>query len=269
MIKKTLVTVLAVGLVAGLLFGRDALSYLKTGARRVSDGVQESVPTSFQIDRARQMVSDLTPVIEEAMHVIAKEEVALEQLDEHIALAEKNSNKLQGEIMHLQSDLTSGKSVFRYASRTYDRSDVERSLESKFARYKVDDETLASLRDMRDARVANLMAAREKYSGMVSAQKKLETDIKCLEAKEQLVAVAQATCELPFDDSELARAKKLITDIRTSLDVKARIANADIDVVPEIQLDPEESGEITQKVASYFNLPSEEGTEVAAVSLHE
>ena len=268
MIKKTLVTVLAVGLVAGLLFGRDALSYLKTGAHRVSNSVQDAVPASFQIERARQMVADLSPVIEEAMHVIAKEEVALEQLDEQIAQSEQSSNKLQGEIIRLQSDLTNGQSVFHYANRTYDRADVERSLESKFARYKVDDETLASLKQMRDARASNLMAAREKYAGMVSAQKKLATDIKCLEAKKQLVEVAQATCELPFDDSQLARTKKLITDIRTSLDVKARIANADIDVLPEINLDPEESGDITQKVAAYFHLDAE-GTEVAAVSLHD
>lgn len=268
MIKKTVFTVLSVGLVAGLLFGRDAFSYLKTSANRVSESVKDSVPTDFQIDRARQMVSDLTPVIRDAMHVIAKEEVALEQLDEQIANAEQGNHKLQGEIMQLQADLTSGKSVFRYASRSYDREDVERSLQSKFARFKVDDDTLDSLTQMRDARAANLMAAREKYAAMVSAQKKLQTDLKCLDAKRQLVEVAQASSDIVFDDSQLARTKKLITDIRTSLDVKARIANADVDVVTEISLDPEESGEITEQVAAYFNLGPER-TEVATVSLQE
>ncbi len=265
MIKKTIVTVLGVGLVAGLLFGRDAFSYLKTSANRVSRSVQDSVPTDFQIDRARQMVSDLTPVIREAMHVIAKEEVALEQLDGQIAAADKGAGKLQGEIMQLQADLTSGKSVFRYASRTYDRDDVERSLESKFARFKVDDETLAALTKMRDARAANLMAAREKYAAMVSAQKQLETDLKCLDAKRHLVEVAQASSDIVFDDSQLARTKQLISDIRTSLDVKAKIANADVDVVTEISLDPQESGDITEQVASYFNMAAEQG-EVATVS---
>ena len=265
MIKKTILTVLGVGLVAGLLFGRDAFSYLRTSANRVSESVQNSVPTDFQIDRARQMVSELTPVIREAMHVIAREEVALEQLDEQIVAAENNSNKLQREILTLQEDLTNGKSTFRYASRTYDRNDVERSLKSKFARYKVDDETLTALRQMRDARAANLMAAREKYAAMVSSQKKLETDLKCLDAKRHLVEVAQATSEIPFDDTQLARTKKLINDIRTSLDVKARIANADVDVVTEISLDPQESGDITEQVASYFNLGAEQG-EVATVS---
>ncbi|WP_425396274.1 hypothetical protein [Aeoliella sp.] len=268
MIKKTLLTVAVVGLVAGLLFGRDAFSYLKTGANRVSDGVRDSVPTSFQIDRARHLVSELTPTIREAMHMIAKEEVALEGLDEQIANAEKSSGKLQGEIMQLQADLQSGKSTFRYASRSYERDDVQRSLKSKFARYKVGDETLSSLKQMRDARAANLMAAREKYAAMVAAQKKLETDVKCLEAKQQLVEVAQASSDVVLDDSKLARAKELINDIRATLDVKARIANADVDVVTEISLDPEDSADITDQVAAYFNL-GENDSNVAQVSYED
>ncbi|MCO6044966.1 hypothetical protein NG895_13735 [Aeoliella sp. ICT_H6.2] len=268
MIKKTLLTVAVVGLVAGLLFGRDALSYLKTGANRVSDGVKDSVPTSFQIDRARQMVSELTPNIRDAMHMIAKEEVALEHLDEQIVAAEQSSNKLQGEILQMQADLTSGKSTFHYASRSYERGDVERSLKSKFARYKVSDETLDSMKQMRDARAANLMAAREKYAAMVTAQKKLETDVKCLEAKQALVEVAQASSEVVLDDSKLARTKELINDIRASLDVKARIANADVDVVTEISLDPEDSADITDQVAAYFNLV-EKDSNVAQVSYED
>lgn len=268
MIKKALLSVVVVGLVAGVLFGQDAFSYLKTTHRRVSQSVKESVPTDFQIDRARQMVADLQPVIQEAMHVIAKEEVALEQLDREIARHEQRTDKLEGEIMQLQSDLTSGKSVFRYANRTYDRQDVERSLSTKFARYKVDDETLASLQKMRDARAANLAAAQEKFTAMVLAKKQLETDLKGLDAKRNLVAVAQASSDVSFDDSHLARTKQLITDIRTSLDVKAKLANADIDVVTEISLDPAESSDITEQVAAYFDQPTER-TEVAAVSYED
>jgi hypothetical protein len=265
MIKKAVISVLAVGLVTGVLFGRDAFSYLKTSCSRVSQSVKDSVPTDFQIDRARTMVADLTPVIRESMHVIAKEEVALEQLDKRIAGSERKNQKLQSEIMQLQSDLTTGKSVFRYANRTFDRNDVERDLASRFARFKVDDETLSSFAQMRDARAANLDAAREKYTAMVSAQKKLQTDLMNLDAKRQLVEVAQASSDFVFDDTQLARTKQLITDIRTSLDVKAKLANADIQVTTEIPLDASESGDITEQVASYFGL-GDESSEIAAVS---
>lgn len=271
MIKKTIVSVLAVGLVAGVLFGRDAFSYLKTGANRVAQGVQNSVPTEFQIDRARQMVADLSPVIRESMHVIAKEEVALENLDKQIGINRQNNEKLQSEIMTLQSDLTSGRDVFQYASRSYQRDDVQKSLSSKFARFKVDDETLSSLEQMRDARAANLAAAREKFAAMVSAQKKLQTDLKCLEAKNQYVQVAEASSAhvSQLSDSQLARTKKLIADIQADLDVKAKLANGQVDVVTEINLDPAESSDITEQVASYFGLGEDIRTEVATVSFEE
>ncbi len=85
MIKKALFTVIALGLTTVVLFGRDATSYVGTTYHRLTSSVKESVPIEFQIDRARAMVRDLEPEIRRSMHVIAKEEVALEQLNEQIA----------------------------------------------------------------------------------------------------------------------------------------------------------------------------------------
>ena len=268
MIKKSIFTVLAVGLVAGLLFGRDAFSYIKTASNKVSESVQDSVPTEFQIERARQMVAELSPVIRDSMHKIAKEEVALEQLDKQIAKAESNQQKLEGEIMQLQTDLTSGKSTFRYASRSYSRDQVEGDLNARFTRFKVEDETLASMKEMRNARQANLEAARENFHAMVSEQKNLQTALVNLEAKRELVSVAQASCDINLDDSKLARAKELISDIRASLDVKAKLANADIKDAGEIPLDATENGNVTEQVAAYFGL-GEEHSEIASVSFEQ
>lgn len=263
MVKKVLFSALGLVAVTGLLFGRDACSYIKTSYRQVTDGVKQSVPTEFQIERAEHMVADLTPVIREAMHVIAKEEVALGQLDRQIAEREQTTSKLQDEIFQLQADLTSGKNVFRYAGREYKRDQVERDLSGRFARYKVDEETLEHLKEMRDARAANLEAARQKFTAMVSAQKKLATDIENLKAKRELVAVAQASSDVVFDDSRLGRTKELIAEIRNSLEVKARLANANVSTETEIPLDSTESGDIADQVAAYFKLNVERG-EVAS-----
>jgi chromosome segregation ATPase len=266
-LRKAIICVVGLVAVTGFLFGRDASSYLKTSYRQVTNGVKQSVPAEFQIDRAEHMVANLSPLIRESMHVIAKEEVQLEQIEKQIAQREQTTAKLQGEIMQLQADLTSskGKSVFRYAGREYKRDQVERDLSGRFSRYKVDEETLDHLKEMRDARAANLDAARLKFNAMVSAQKKLSTDIENLKAKRQLVEVAQASSDVVFDDSQLARAKELIAEIRTSLDVKARLANADVSVETEIPLDKTENGDIADQVAAYFHLGETRG-EVTAVS---
>ncbi len=84
MIKKALLVVGGLGATTLVLFGRDAASYVGTTYHRVTSSVKESVPVEFQIDRAREMVRDLEPEIRRSMHVIAKEEVALEQLNQQI-----------------------------------------------------------------------------------------------------------------------------------------------------------------------------------------
>lgn len=256
MIKKIIITTASTLLVGGLLFGSNALSYMKTACSRVTTAAEESVPVEFQIDRARQMVADLGPEVRHSMHVIAKEEIELDRLNEQIHKSEQKTDKSKDEILRLQSDLASGGAVFHYAGHSYTRDEVKQDLSRRFSRFKVTDETLAHLKSMRDARTRNLDAARQKLTAMVSAQKKLETDITNLEAKRKLVEVAQASSDVVFDDTQLARAKDLITDIRTKLDVAAKLANADVNHHAEIPLDAEQSEDVTEQVAAYFKLRS-------------
>ena len=183
MIKKALFTVVTLGLTTVVLFGRDAASYVGTTYHRLTSSVKESVPVEFQIDRARAMVRDLEPEIRNSMHVIAKEEVALEQLNAQITGSEQKADKDKSEILRLQSDLGQNKDIYHYASRTYSSEQVKQDLARRFSRFKVTDETLANLKSMRDARERNLDAAQQKLAAMINARRKLEVDVHILEAK--------------------------------------------------------------------------------------
>jgi hypothetical protein len=188
------------------------------------------------------------------MHVIAKEEVALEQLNNQIGGNQEKTDKEKADILRLQSDLGQNKKTYHYASRSYSTDEVKQDLSRRFNRFKVADDTLASMKQMRDAREKNLDAARQKLAAMINARRKLEVDVQNLEAKRKLVEVAQASSDYVFDDSQLARAKELINDIRTRLDVAAKLANADVSVETEIVLDDASPSDITDQVAEYFKL---------------
>lgn len=269
MIKKLVLSVLVVGLLGGILLGKGAMSYLTTSYERASQTVEESVPLEFQIDRARKMVRDLEPEVRRSMHVIAKEEVEVESLDKRIETAEAKAAKEKSEIMRLQSDLSSGKNVFRYAGNRYSSDDVKQDLSRRFVRYKTSDATLGSLADMRNARQRNLEAAREKLAAMMSSQRQLQVEVENLEAKLKLVEVAQASSDMKLDDSQLARAKELIVDIRTRLDVAAKLANADTNFADEIPLDEPATENITDQVAEYFQLNQAGDSEVAVVNFEK
>lgn len=266
MIKKALFSVAGLGLATVVLFGRDACSYVATTYHQLTGAVQESVPVEFQIDRARQMVRDLEPEIRRSMHIIAKEEVAVEQLNAQIAGVEEKASKEKSDILRLQADLGRGKDLYRYASRTYSADEVKQDLARRFSRFKVSDDTLQSMKQMRDAREKNLDAAQQKLAAMINARRKMEIDIQNLDAKKKLVDVAETSSKFVFDDSHLARTKELISDIRTRLDVAAKLANADVQIEVEIPLDEEAPSDITEQVADYFGIGAGGEVEVAAVN---
>ena len=85
MIKRIVFSTVGLGLLGMFFFGRSAASYVSTSWARLTDSVEQSVPVEFQIDRARKMVKDLVPDIQRNMHVIAKEEVEVDQLEQQIA----------------------------------------------------------------------------------------------------------------------------------------------------------------------------------------
>ncbi|QDS97753.1 hypothetical protein [Adhaeretor mobilis] len=267
MIKKLVYGTLAFGILGGLLLGSNLGSYVSTGYERVTTSVKESVPMEFEIDRARNMVRDLEPEIRRSMHVIAKEEVEVTELDRRIEKAQTKADKDKADIMRLQADLETGKSTFRYASNTYTAGEVKQDLSRRFNRFKTCDATLGSLQQMRDARQRNLEAAQAKLAAMMTSQRQLQVEVENLEAKLKLVEVAEASSDLQFDDSQLARAKGLMSDIRTRLDVAAKLANADVNFVEEIPLNEAAPENITDQVAEYFMVEGPAENSLATVSL--
>ena len=136
MIKKTVITAAAALVVSLFFLGRDLVSYVRTSAGYVQSSVTDSVPMEFQITRARGMIDDLVPEIKKNMHVIAKEEVEVENLDKQIADTQKRLAKDKEEILRLKTDAESKKPAFEYAGRTYTAEQVKQDLANRFDRYK-------------------------------------------------------------------------------------------------------------------------------------
>ncbi len=252
MLKKSIFAAAGVFLLSALFFGRDAVSYVGTSIGWFKDSIKASVPVEFEIERARKMVRDLVPDIRRNMHVIAKEEVEVERLESQIAEAEKNLDSEKGKINRLTADLSSANGRFVYVGRSYSAEKVKTDLANKFARYKTKDATLASLRDIHSARIRGLEAARQKLDDMMVAKRKLKVDLEHLEARLKMVEAAQTASDYSFDDSNLGRAKELVSDLRTRLDVAERMVSAEGDFQGEIPMEEPAPDDILEQVAEYF-----------------
>jgi len=252
MIKRVLLIGGGTIVVVAVCFGGTAISYLRTSANYLSESVHNAVPIEFQIDRARQMVADLEPVVRRNMHVIAKEEAQLEQLGKRIKAIEARAEKDKGQVLRLKSDLTSGKSTFRFAGRDYSREQVTVDLTNRFKRFKTGQATLESLHRVYEARARSLEAARAKLEGMRAAKRQLLVEVENLEAQRQMVDAAKTTAEYHFDDSKLGRVKELINDLQVRLDTERKLVDAEVYFPDEIPLDEVAPEDIVDQVTEYF-----------------
>ncbi len=265
MLKKVLISVGGVGLLTAIFFGDDAFSYVWTSAHRVKESVRNSVPLEFEIDRARQMVRDLVPDIRRNMHVIAREEVEVERLEKQIEGAESKIDRDRTDVKKLTLDLKQGRSVYHYAGRRYSGEQVRADLARRFERYKTSEATVASLRQILDARQRSLEAARGKLEGMLAAKRNLQVEVENLDARLKLVEVAQTTSEFALDDSRLSRVKDHMAQIRARLSVAEKLLNADVSYHGEIPLEAPVPEDIVDQVTEYFDLDRPSVAELAEI----
>jgi hypothetical protein len=264
MLKKGIVLGAAALLLLGLLFGKEGFSHVKTSLGWVRQSVRESVPVDFEISRARQMIKDLDPEIHRNMHLIAKEEVEVKHLRDQLSTADKQLAKNRSDIERLSSDLKRGDSNFVYCGKHYSSKQVENDLSRRFEQYKVKEATLGKLTQVLAARERGLEAGREKLKAMQAAKGQLEVDVANMEARLEMVKVAQSTSEFNFDDSRLARTKELVREINARIDVAEKLVNAETTYPGQISLDDEEAGgDITEQITAYFDASNKADATVA------
>src|SRR5579871_3980747 len=103
MIRKSIIVAAGIVLATVVLFGKNTLGYIRTSWGYVHDSVHNSVPVGFDIDHARQMIQDIGPEVRKNMHVIAKEEVEVNRLDEQIGNLQNKLAKDKEQIMRLKA----------------------------------------------------------------------------------------------------------------------------------------------------------------------
>jgi chromosome segregation ATPase len=266
MVKKGLLIGVGVLVLVGLLFGRGSVSHIKTSLGMVQQSVHDAMPIEYEIGRAKQMIKDLDPEIHRNMHLIAREEVEVGRLRSEIEKAQGQLAKNRADIERLSSDLQRGASTFVYCSKEYTAKQVETDLSRRFEQFKVKEATVEKLTQVLAARERGLAAGREKLKAMQAAKGQLEVDVANLDARLEMVKVAQSTSEFNFDDSCLARTKELVSDIGARIDVTEKLVSAETAYPGEINLDDEASTDITEQVTKYFEA-SQKADESVVVKL--
>lgn len=253
MLKKAIVTAGAGVLVVGFIFGGEAVSYLATGAGCLKDSVHDSLPTGFQIKRAKRLLAKIEPEVYKNQSLIVREEVELGKLAEKITKLENKQTKEEGTIKKMASDLESRNAFIHYAGHRYSREEVNVDLSNRFDRFRIRADEIKMLKDRLDHQQKVVKNARKKVNEMMSKRSKLLAEISKLEAHEKMLAVSKSASDIKIDDSQIAKLTHLLNDIKTDLEIESRMLDEHETFVAEINVDEPQHEELTDEIASYFS----------------
>lgn len=261
MIKKALVSLAVAGCLGTFVFGRDVVSYARTWGTSVRNAVKSEVPLEFQVQTAREMVEKIVPDIRDTMHVIAEQQVEVEHRGEEIATRTADLATQKEAILALNDHLDSGPDMYVTHRRSYSRDEVKRDLSARFERFKIAEETLKREQQILAAREKALEANQKKLDNMLVAKQDLEVKIEQLEARLQAIQAAETVSTLEIDQTQLARAKKLIRELDKQLDVREKLLDAEGQFAGLIPVETQEivvSEDIKERVDAYFGRTVEE-----------
>ncbi|MDB4614112.1 hypothetical protein OAH18_00335 [bacterium] len=255
MIKKTLFGLLAMGLVATAILGKDACSYARTLTNNVREAVKGEVDVEFEVARAKDMVEQLVPDIRKCMEVVAGQQVDIRDMERVVTERQLAMNTQREAVLAMRSDLNTDMSEFTYANVSWTRGEVSRDLSRRFERLKAAESTLNADKKILAARREQLAANQDKLEGMMDQKQQLEVQVAQLEARLKQFQAAQTVAELKLDDSNLSRAQKLIHDLHKQLEVNEAMLDAEgkfTGLIPWDGKDSTESTDIAAEIDAYF-----------------
>lgn len=211
-------------LLGGLLFGRDVASYVSTGVRQVRHTVQENIPIEVELERARDMITKITPELRKNVRLIVNEEIAVKNLRGEISLAQDNVASQRRAVASLRDHLSDTQHVsYVVSGRELSRGQVVEKLASRLSRYKGAQAELASKQKMLEIRERSLAAAQEMYDQSRTRQVELKQKVEALVARHRLIKAQAVATSIHIDDSQLARADRLMQDIDRRLETAQRV----------------------------------------------
>jgi chromosome segregation ATPase len=253
MLKKILIgsaLVVGTGAVVG---GTSAISYVRTGYSSVRDSIKEHIPIEVEIKRVREMIKDLKPEIAENVKLIAREEVEVAKLSKEVAQKSASLDKSKAAILQLKDDLQSGKRFVSYGGRTFDMGQVKKDLNDRFKHFQTQEATVVKLEKILVAREQNLEAARRKLDVMLDAKRQLEINVENLQARLQMLQVAQASSQYAISDSSLSRVRETIDEIATRIEVAEKTLDQQDLITGEIPVLSEDTPtDLLEQITSYF-----------------
>lgn len=258
MLKKMIVAGGALALLSSLSVGVPLWSYARCGISGVTTAASDAMPLEWELKRARQLIVDLEPEIQQNARRIAEEKIAVNHLTNELESTTDSLAKAKSNIARLNDDLSEGTHVYAYGGRTYTSAQVKADLTKRAKRYKTREQTSEKLNQMLTARQASLDAAHQQMDAMLGQKRQLEVEVENLQARLAALRVAQTNSSFSIDNSALSRTRELIDSIEARIDGEETTLSVQTEYVGEINLDEPSEADLDDLVSSILNGETEQ-----------
>jgi BMFP domain-containing protein YqiC len=254
-VKWGVMGTVGLGLLGGIVFGKDLVSYVRSSAKSVRTVVKDSVPIEFELRRARDLLDDIIPEMHANIRLIAQEEVEVAALKAEISKSNAAMTEEEGKIKVLRASLEQPRVQYTFADRTYGRNEVKEDLATRFERFKESELVLASKVRLLDSREKSLSAAVQMLAKTRGEKQRLENRIEALASQYRLVKAAAVGTQFQVDSSKLGQTEKLIAEIQKRLDVAERVLAHEskfVDSIPVNTVETVPETDLVAQVDEYF-----------------
>jgi len=206
-----------------LVFGTAAPSYVKTAFHKGRQIAKDAVNPQFDIDRARNQIADLKPMIEKNIETLARAEVEAEHLEREVITVQANLDGEKKTMLSMRDKLKTGD--FRLAGHVTDTEDeVKAELAHRLDHFTFTSDLLKTKQAELKAKRKIIRAAHEQLENLKTQKTTLLTKLANIEAQLRLIEATQAKNEFHFDGSALANAKQTVAELEEKLEVMAKQA---------------------------------------------
>ena len=166
-------------------------------------------------------------------------------------------------MLRLKADLHSGKTALQYGDRSYTVEEVKTDLAHRFDRYKTNEATLASLKQIRQARQKSVVGGPAEAGRHVGGQAAVAG-----RGREPRCPYADGRCgpnhqQLPVRREPTGAGQGIGSNLKTRLEVAEKLVNTESTFQDEIPVDKPASANIVQQVSEYFSDPAPDAKAVA------
>ena len=252
LVKYGVMTVAGGAVVLSLLFGGEALSYIRTSGRQMRQSVNDKIPVEFQLRRARDLLGDILPEMQANVRMMAQQDVEIEAVREDIDQSQKSLTEEAGRIKILREAVSSGRSSVALSGLTYTRDQIVSELSRRFDRYREAEQILAAKRKLLDNRRQALAAAEQQLDQMRVRKVALESQVESLTGQYRLVQAASSNSQVQVDPGKLAQAEHLVSEIRQQLNVAEHVLAGEAKFTMPVPVDSIDPQDLVARVERHF-----------------